>query len=724
MLNKDYRYVGIDFETTGLDTAKDEPIQIGLVEIDVTWKIINRYKSLIKPHKKKDELKNMVWFITGLSISDLEEAPTFDEIKDEVAKFFGPNTVLIWHNISFDVAFLERYFPGVEYDCCIDTFNLAQTFVHFAPSYALEVLIEYLNDKEKLFSEILAKLDIDLNMDDTFHDALYDTQNSLALFDYCIRYIETMMDKYPILSNYLTQEDSIRAKILDIPEKKRYTPINKDDKIILQPLEKANPSNITLSAMNDSIDTSSLDNLHRYYIGNIGFKDLLAKLTPNKNIIFSFSNRQKLDIAKQHLQDLWVKNIGFAREEQVLDKDKFVKFLNKPTYDENEINFILKYVSHLYKEIGFLDFNRQSDYQIFYYLKETREPSKYPIVLCTHGGLFGMLEKENNKYKDYDIYFFDTEWWFKSYNFYLSRPCDLYFTLNLVESILYKYKVRQQTGEELQESIDGISKFYSFFETLIGVLFMETKQLFTNTDKTIIQYDPIIDNINFNQTNLLWRQLWGHLQTLSNLLDEYDLHRLVEIIDHVTHILSNMVTVNKRMYAQADFYFVYQETTTYTGRGDFAEVFTNPKTVFFSNHDRQYPKLEEGKFETNADLLPISNPDKVIDYIENRLEEIGPLEDRTYFILSTKKMQSKDLFERMYERWLHKNASLLVENITWGVGKNIFKAKTKGNKVIIGGNNFLLQMYSSKIAIDKVLVFNIKGNNEKYILDDICWYAP
>ncbi|HCB52040.1 TPA: hypothetical protein DEP21_05780 [Patescibacteria group bacterium] len=36
MLNSDFRYIGLDFETTGLDPAKDEPIQIGIVEMDIS----------------------------------------------------------------------------------------------------------------------------------------------------------------------------------------------------------------------------------------------------------------------------------------------------------------------------------------------------------------------------------------------------------------------------------------------------------------------------------------------------------------------------------------------------------------------------------------------------------------------------------------------------------------------------------------------------------------
>ncbi|MCR5412482.1 MAG: hypothetical protein K6E76_05955 [Patescibacteria group bacterium] len=33
-LNAQFRYVCLDFETTGLDFKKDEPIQVGIVEMD------------------------------------------------------------------------------------------------------------------------------------------------------------------------------------------------------------------------------------------------------------------------------------------------------------------------------------------------------------------------------------------------------------------------------------------------------------------------------------------------------------------------------------------------------------------------------------------------------------------------------------------------------------------------------------------------------------------
>ena len=95
LLSNKYRYIGLDFETTGLDITKDEPIQIGIIEFDHKGKIIGEYQSLIKPDKKTDELKHIVGFITGLSITDLENAPTREELLPQILKFFDENTIII-----------------------------------------------------------------------------------------------------------------------------------------------------------------------------------------------------------------------------------------------------------------------------------------------------------------------------------------------------------------------------------------------------------------------------------------------------------------------------------------------------------------------------------------------------------------------------------------------------------------------------------------------------
>ena len=63
-LSPQRRYVGLDFETTGLDTQKDEPIQIGLVEMDHEGNIIRQFSSYLKPQKNVAALKDIVGFVT------------------------------------------------------------------------------------------------------------------------------------------------------------------------------------------------------------------------------------------------------------------------------------------------------------------------------------------------------------------------------------------------------------------------------------------------------------------------------------------------------------------------------------------------------------------------------------------------------------------------------------------------------------------------------------
>ena len=203
MLSDKFRYVAMDFETTWLDVSKDEAIQIWIVEIDLNWNVVNQYKSFLKPEKPVSELKNLVAYITWISVDDIQSAPSIFDVKDEILKFFWENTILIWHNIEFDINFLKKYFPDVKYFDSIDTFYLAQNLIHYPLSYALDVLVESLMTN-KNFKEFFLKLHWWEEYDENnIHDWLYDSQNALALFMYEISRIDTLFYKYPVLNNFL-----------------------------------------------------------------------------------------------------------------------------------------------------------------------------------------------------------------------------------------------------------------------------------------------------------------------------------------------------------------------------------------------------------------------------------------------------------------------------------------------------------------------------------------
>ena len=182
MLSDKYRYVAMDFETTWLDVSKDEAIQIWIVEIDINWNIVNQYKSFLKPEKNISELKSLVAYITWISIDDIQSAPSIFDVQDEILKFFWENTILIGHNIEFDINFLKKYFPDVKYFDSIDTFYLAQNLIHYPLSYALDVLVESLMSN-KIFKDLFLKLHGWEEYDENnIHDWLYDSQNALTLF--------------------------------------------------------------------------------------------------------------------------------------------------------------------------------------------------------------------------------------------------------------------------------------------------------------------------------------------------------------------------------------------------------------------------------------------------------------------------------------------------------------------------------------------------------------
>lgn len=182
-LNPKYNYIAFDLETTGLNKNEDEIIQIAIVKFDENGKILKKFNSLV--HPEKNTIETFISFLTGINNDAIKSAPLLEELKTEILSFFDENTLLIGHNIQFDIDFLQRYFPELPYFDKIDTYWIAKHFVHFPSSYALEVLVELLKEKEESFKNILDAM-INEEEQEKHHDAMTDTINSIALFVFCI----------------------------------------------------------------------------------------------------------------------------------------------------------------------------------------------------------------------------------------------------------------------------------------------------------------------------------------------------------------------------------------------------------------------------------------------------------------------------------------------------------------------------------------------------------
>jgi DNA polymerase-3 subunit epsilon len=99
------RQIVLDTETTGLSTAQGHRIiEIGCVEM-VNRRLTGReFHRFLNPDRDIDEGAERVH---GISRADLETAPRFPEIVEELLEFLR-DAELVIHNAEFDVGFLEH----------------------------------------------------------------------------------------------------------------------------------------------------------------------------------------------------------------------------------------------------------------------------------------------------------------------------------------------------------------------------------------------------------------------------------------------------------------------------------------------------------------------------------------------------------------------------------------------------------------------------------------
>ena len=199
----------------------------------------------------------------------------------------------------------------------------------------------------------------------------------------------------------------------------------------------------------------------------------------------------------------------------------------------------------------------------------------------------------------------------------------------------------------------------------------------------MIQHDPIIDHGDFYQSNLLRKQLWEKKDTLQTILSPENFALLQKQFSQIQSVFDNVVTITKKMYGNGEFYFTFAESQKYTDRKEFIDIFKN-KVIFFSNTNTQSTPLVKNETKENTKQSIKVIPPKVdilVEYITNEVEK-SP-EEISYFIFSPKKDESKKIFEDLCQKGIHTKATLLIENITGGIGKNIFKAKQTKNKILI-----------------------------------------
>lgn len=93
----------IDVETTGLEPADDRIIEIGIVHFE-DGEVEEIYGQLIDPERN---LPERVTEITGITETDLQDKPTFDEVAAEVEDQLS-GVGIVAYNLDFDRSFVEN----------------------------------------------------------------------------------------------------------------------------------------------------------------------------------------------------------------------------------------------------------------------------------------------------------------------------------------------------------------------------------------------------------------------------------------------------------------------------------------------------------------------------------------------------------------------------------------------------------------------------------------
>jgi DNA polymerase-3 subunit epsilon/ATP-dependent DNA helicase DinG len=131
--------VSLDLETTGLDTERDEIIEIGIVRFRGD-EVLEKWSSLIRPQR---EVPPKITELTGIT-NDMvrrDGIPLWDGLRE--AQRVAGNNPIIAHNVMFDLSFTRRLHV-FQANSAIDTFELAAILIPHAGQYSLSALAKEL----------------------------------------------------------------------------------------------------------------------------------------------------------------------------------------------------------------------------------------------------------------------------------------------------------------------------------------------------------------------------------------------------------------------------------------------------------------------------------------------------------------------------------------------------------------------------------------------------
>ncbi|UOR12696.1 PolC-type DNA polymerase III [Halobacillus amylolyticus] len=135
-------YVVFDVETTGLSAVYDKIIELAAVKVK-GGEIIDRFESFANPHHP---LSQTTIDLTGITDDMVNDAPEIDDVLKDFHNWMA-NDILVAHNASFDMGFLNAGFQRIDYpkapNPVIDTLELARFLVPELKNHRLNTLCKH-----------------------------------------------------------------------------------------------------------------------------------------------------------------------------------------------------------------------------------------------------------------------------------------------------------------------------------------------------------------------------------------------------------------------------------------------------------------------------------------------------------------------------------------------------------------------------------------------------
>ncbi|SEQ57203.1 DNA polymerase III catalytic subunit, PolC type [Virgibacillus subterraneus] len=137
-------YIVFDVETTGLSAVYDTIIELAGVKI-YQGEVIDRFESFANPHHP---LSQTTTDLTGITDDMVNNAPEIDDVLKDFYEWMEDG-ILVAHNASFDIGFLNQGFKKIEYkkveNPVIDTLELSRFLFPELKNHRLNTMCKHLD---------------------------------------------------------------------------------------------------------------------------------------------------------------------------------------------------------------------------------------------------------------------------------------------------------------------------------------------------------------------------------------------------------------------------------------------------------------------------------------------------------------------------------------------------------------------------------------------------